>query len=216
MVFVQYGAGWSAGDGWLNFDASPSLWLQRLPLIGRFIKIDARRFPEAMMFGDIIRGLPLQPGSAQAVYASHVLEHLSLSDLRTALRNTFDAMAPGGTFRLIVPDLQVRAQRYLDAAQRGDYGAATRFMREACLGSEQRPRGLRQTIRAALGNSAHLWMWDEPSMRRELEDAGFVSLRRCAFGDSSVAAFSAVESEDRFIDEDKGYVEVALECQRPA
>ena len=35
---VQYGCGLSDPEGWKNFDSSPTLRLQKLPLIGRFIK----------------------------------------------------------------------------------------------------------------------------------------------------------------------------------
>ena len=35
-TYIQYGAGPSScPEGWLSFDASPTLRLQRLPLIGR-------------------------------------------------------------------------------------------------------------------------------------------------------------------------------------
>ena len=40
-------------------------------------------------YGDIINGLPLPEKSCKAIYCSHFLEHLSLQDFRTALKNTF-------------------------------------------------------------------------------------------------------------------------------
>ena len=117
---VQYGAGSSAAPGWLNFDASPTLRLERLPLIGRSLRINAERFPDDVIFGDIVAGLPIAAGSAKAVYASHVLEHLSRQDFETALRNTLKVMAPGALFRLVVPDLEVRARVYLERPAAGD------------------------------------------------------------------------------------------------
>ena len=66
---------------------------------------------------------------------------------------------------------------------------------------------------ALFGGSEHLWMWDEASMRRDLEDAGFGSIRRCEFGDSKDADFARVESRDRFIDGE--IVELAMECRKP-
>ena len=33
-VYVQYGCGWNAPRGWRNFDASPNLRIDHLPLIG--------------------------------------------------------------------------------------------------------------------------------------------------------------------------------------
>ena len=36
-LYAQYGAGNEAIAGWLNFDASPRLRLQKLPIIGAFL-----------------------------------------------------------------------------------------------------------------------------------------------------------------------------------
>jgi hypothetical protein len=33
-VYVQYGCGFSVGKDWLNFDSSPTLRVERLPIIG--------------------------------------------------------------------------------------------------------------------------------------------------------------------------------------
>jgi hypothetical protein len=37
-LYVQYGAGNEAVQGWLNFDASPTLRIQKMPLIGRLLR----------------------------------------------------------------------------------------------------------------------------------------------------------------------------------
>src|SRR5687767_6441655 len=109
-LYVQFGCGLSAPDGWLNFDSSPTLRAQRLPLIGSAIaRASDTRFPEAVRYGDIVTGLPVADGSCKGVYASHVLEHLALEDMRTALRNTWKILEPGGVFRLVVPDLELMA-----------------------------------------------------------------------------------------------------------
>ena len=67
---VQYGCGSSAPEGWLNFDASLRV---RLGIRGKV-------FPRNVRYGDIVRGLPIKAikdGTAKAVYASHILEHLT-------------------------------------------------------------------------------------------------------------------------------------------
>ncbi len=77
MTHVQYGCGHSAPDGWLNYDASFTLRVERFPLGGRFVRKNAQRFPANVSFGDIVKGLPVSDASVDGVYASHVLEHLS-------------------------------------------------------------------------------------------------------------------------------------------
>jgi hypothetical protein len=214
-IRVHYGAGWTAAPGWLNFDASPSLRLERLPVIGALLKVNAQRFPSEVRFGDIVAGLPVRPGTVTSVYASHVLEHLSYDDFWKALHNTYDMMKPGGVFRLIVPDLRGRAQRYLAGSTSDDPEAASRFMRETYLGRETRSRTLPQIVRRSFGNADHLWMWDEPSMTAALQKAGFSAVRRCALGDAADPAFAAVESADRFRDSETGDIEIAMEAMKP-
>ena len=92
-------------DGWVSFDASPTLRVQRLPVIGSSLaKLsgNGNPFPQGIVYGDVLRGLPVATGSVDRLYASHVLEHLSLEDMRKALRESLRVLRPGGTFRLIV------------------------------------------------------------------------------------------------------------------
>lgn len=210
-VYVQYGAGFSAPEGWQSFDASPSLIVERMPLVGRYFRVNAQRFPEAIRRGDIIRGLPVADGSAAGVYASHVLEHLTRADCITAIRNTFRMLRPGGVFRLIVPDLEIRARRYVAMVAAGDSSASPYLMRSTLLGQEARRRGVR-ALREQLGHSAHRWMWDFPSIAHELAAAGFVAIRRCAFNDADDPMFARVEEPSRFSTPDGP--ELAVEARR--
>src|SRR5437764_15364039 len=88
-LYVQYGCGLCAPDGWLNFDASPRLKLERSPGLRTMLRATAGLiFPANVWFGDIVRGLPVTDANARGVYCSHVLEHLPRADVPTALRNT--------------------------------------------------------------------------------------------------------------------------------
>ena len=155
------------------------------------------RFPANVEYGDVVKGLPLEIGSCTGIYASHVLEHLSLEDFRIAIRHTYRLLQRSGRFRLVVPDLEILARRYLDTQQAE---AAEIFVRETSLGKIERPRGLRGFVRAWLGNSQHLWMWDFKALKAELTSAGFVNIRRCEFGDSDDPKFLEVEVAERFVD----------------
>src|SRR5204863_7739419 len=119
--YVQFGCGLSAPSSWTNFDASPTLRLQRIPLLGRIATYGRVRFPANVHRGDIVRGLPVEPASCRAVYSSHVLEHLALEDCRAALRNCWTILEPGGVFRFVIPDMEEGIRRYL--ASPGDAAA---------------------------------------------------------------------------------------------
>lgn len=205
-LHMQFGCGWCAPSGWLNFDASPTLRFERLPMIGRLYTRNARRFPDNVRYGDIVRGLPGTERSCRGIYCSHILEHLALEDFRTALRRTFGYLKPGGVFRLVVPDLETLARTYVSSP---DADAAHHFMENSFLGRKARPRSLAGFLRQWLGNSEHLWMWDEKAMRKELAVAGFTDIRRAAFGDAEDSRFNEVEQQERFVDA------LAMQCRRP-
>jgi SAM-dependent methyltransferase len=214
-LYVQYGSGFCGPEGWLNFDASPTLWLERLPGLGRLIKKNNQRFPRSVRFGDILRGLPVADGAAAGVYASHILEHLSRRDFDVALQNTFKMLKPEGIFRLIVPDLEIRARNYLKMLQTHSCAANDWFMTSGSLGLEARPSGLIRRAAGVFSGSHHLWMWDWLSMRNSLEEAGFIDVRRCEFGDCIDKRFLEVEDRGRFFDDAQGIRELAVEARRP-
>lgn len=196
VLNLQIGAGLDGPADWLNIDASPTLRLQRLPVVGRLLQgLVGPRFSPRVAYGDVVRGLPLAEGSVAQVYSSHVLEHLAFKDLRVALAEVHRVLAPGGVFRSVLPDLEQEVQAYLvsDANDR-----ASAFMQSTLLGVETRERGLAGALRMWLGNSRHVWMWDYPSMAYRLAEAGFVDIRPAQYGDSNHPEFAAVEREDRW------------------
>lgn len=145
MKAVNFGCGLNVAADWVNFDASPTLRLQRLPLVGRVARALIRPpFPNLASFGDIVRGLPLSPDSVDLAYSSHVLEHLSLRDFRQALAEVLRILKPGGVFRGVLPDLEVEARTYL--ADLAD-DACSRFMQRTYLGVCDRQRGLSGLLR---------------------------------------------------------------------
>lgn len=179
--------------------------LQKIPLLGPLLTRGGPQFPRTARYGDIVRGLPIAPGSCDAVYCSHVLEHLSLEDLRTALRNIRSYLKPAGVFRFVVPDLENYARNYLASTAEQP---AMYFMEETMLGYAQRARGLSGVMRSAWGNSRHMWMWDYKSLAVELAKAGFRPIRRAQYGDSPDAHFRDVEDAGRWANQ------LGMECGR--
>jgi len=205
--YVQYGCGFSAPQEWVNYDASPTLRFERIPLLGSLVTRNERRFPKNVRYGDIIKGLPEENNSCDGVFCSHVLEHLSYNDLGTALKNTYAILKPGGIFRGIVPDLRACILNYLNYFDQV-VSPANEFMGQTMLGVEEREKGLIAPFKAVYGNSKHLWMWDFKSLSFELTKVGFKNIRQCKFGDSIDPHFSLAEEEGRF------WEAVAFECEK--
>jgi SAM-dependent methyltransferase len=196
LVLVNFGCGLSACEGWKNYDASPTLKVQRIWLIGNLAKRWVKPiFPQDAEYGDIVSGLPLDTGVADRVYCSHVLEHLSLSDFRRALSEVNRLMKPGAVFRGVLPDLAHEVAAYMAD---DSVDACSNFMRRTCLGVNDGSGGLFSSIRSLLGNSKHLWMWDYNGLAAELEAAGFVDIRTAIYGDSQCSEFVSIEEPDRW------------------
>ncbi|PSB59031.1 class I SAM-dependent methyltransferase [Chamaesiphon polymorphus] len=196
---VQFGCGLCAPTQWQNFDASPTLRLQKLPVVGPLVPAgEFGRFPANVKYGNIVKGLPIPDESVQLLYCSHVLEHLTLDELRQALRNCYRHLQPGGIFRFVLPDLEFMSRQYLSST---DPDAALEFMRVTWMGIEHRQRDLRGFLKEWLGGSQHLWMWDYKSLARELSAAGFQDIRRAELGDSGIAEFSELEDPQRWQNE---------------
>ena len=205
-LYVQYGCGLCAPSEWLNFDASPTLRIQKLPLIGNILPLNTI-FPVNVKYGDIITGLPINSGSCDGIYCSHTLEHLSLNDFRRALKNTYKMLKENGVFRCIVPDLEYAARKYISALEeRENNTASLNFMSDTLLGQEKRSRGLKNIMSTFFGNANHLWMWDAKSLINELQSIGFRDVRVCRYSDSGDDMFKYVEDPDRFINS------VAIHC----
>ena len=200
---VQFGCGLSSPEGWINYDNSPTLRIQRLPVVGKLLTRRRVTFPPDVLYADVLKGLPHRSDSVDKVYCSHVLEHLSFDDFHKAIREVHRCLRAGGEFRLVMPNLRHIAHAYL---QSKEVSASEKFMRDSLLGLESRPAGVVRKVMESFSNRHHLWLWDEASTKAALIDHGFVGVKQIEFIPNENSAFSSVQEETRFIDA------VALTC----
>lgn len=96
----------------------------------RWVNLDLSSLDASVVQYDINLGLPFADGSFDAVYHSHVFEHLKPEQGERLLKECFRVLAPGGVLRMVVPDLEKIAQLYLQkhqSAWAGDELAAIDF-----------------------------------------------------------------------------------------
>lgn len=91
-------------DDWINFDYSATA-----PGVRR---------------ANLLAALPLERDAASLVYVSHFLEHIPRSEATAFLRECARILAPGGTLRLVVPDLENMCRAYLAQRDQGQHGRA--------------------------------------------------------------------------------------------
>jgi predicted SAM-dependent methyltransferase len=132
--------------------------------------------------GDAV-ALSFADGTFTEVYGSHVLEHFDYKDgLMLALREWRRVLAPGGTLRLSVPDLDVLARLMLDR-QRLDINQRFHVMRMIFGGHVD-------------AHDYHLVGLNEDFLGALLLEAGLVQVQRVArhgiFNDTSDMVFAGV------------------------
>lgn len=199
---LHIGCGLNTPIDWENIDASPSLRISQVPIIGRFIlsRNHGPNWSNRVGYGDIVKGLKGKDNSCELIFAAHVLEHLSYADFHVAVKNIYQYLQPGGTFRFIVPDLRYYIDTYIQQFndQSRSPQAAQHFLEESLIGCQKSRKNLYLRIIEALSNSRHQWMWDEPSLIQVLSQQGFQSVRQCQYGDWSDSRFDLVEKLENY------------------
>jgi Methyltransferase domain len=200
---VQFGCGLVAPQEWLNLDASPSLRLSKIPVVGSILKKNTTipDWPNNVVYGDILKGVSqVKPKTVDLFFASHVLEHLALDDFHLTLDNIFTMLKDDGEFRFIVPDLKQCVDLYLKHSQDPELQAeaATTFIKEMHIGCPGSRKNFSFRLKEALANSRHQWMWDVNTLIDVSLSHGFKSARECKFGDWRNPLFALVEEESKY------------------
>jgi predicted SAM-dependent methyltransferase len=178
MTRINIGCGMTPTEGWMNLDNSPSLRLARFPFLAEVLHrlglLDSNQFDyvgycrsNRIKFADGTRRIPVGDGGADVVYASHVIDLLDRIEIKQFLAEARRALRPGGTLRIVVPDLGKLLTEY----QRN--GDADRFMSNLMV-CAPRARTFAQRLRLlAVGDRMHKWAYDGKSLARLLLECGF-------------------------------------------
>ena len=97
MKYLNVGCGTRFDEKWTNLDYVPA--------------------HPSVLTCDIRTGIPFPDNEFDAVYHSHLLEHLRKDFAPVFLRECFRVLKAGGTIRVVVPDLERITRAYLDALE---------------------------------------------------------------------------------------------------
>ena len=224
--------------GWNNVDFSWLLRLGRHPLLcallhrtgmlsdQRYKRV--RKLDAEMVVWDLRKGIPYADGAFDVVYHSHLLEHIDREDASVFLRECGRVLAPSGILRIVVPDLERLARRYIHALDEID-AAGMRGVRTQALYDmidqmivrtptyrRNQPMLVRLLEHVFIGDTAragilHRWMYDRISLQELLESSGFAQVRIQAHSSSQVAGWNEflldVEVDGNSYKADSLYVE---------
>jgi SAM-dependent methyltransferase len=85
-----------------------------------WVSLDAHPANSSILRWDVRNGLPFQDKQMEACYASHLLEHLTRNAAARLLGECWRVLRPGGTVRVVVPDLEAIARHYLRLLDQSD------------------------------------------------------------------------------------------------
>jgi predicted SAM-dependent methyltransferase len=177
--------------GWKNFDNSPAIKIASFPLISRaleklrLIKLEQAEYiafcrNSNIKWADSTKRIPVEDSCADALYSSHMLEHLDQADASSFLREAFRVLAPGGIIRIAIPDLRMFVDAYLSS------GDADNFI-ESTFVCVPRPRTIfSRALSAIVGPRHHQWMYDAASIAKLLEKHGFAKVTQLVAGQTTI------------------------------
>jgi SAM-dependent methyltransferase len=189
-VLLNLGCGDTGPKGWINADCSLNILAQKYRLLRPF----ARRILKSKVYEShnvaymsLNRAWKFSSDSVDVVYASHVFEHLTQYAAELFLQEAIRVLKRNGVVRLVVPDLLALADQYVSAARNDDVAASSRFLYAINLHKENaypRQRHYLYRIVNWLQNypHQHKYMYDNLSLRKCLQVAGFKRVQQCGYG----------------------------------
>ncbi|MGB2591794.1 MAG: methyltransferase domain-containing protein [Candidatus Acidiferrum sp.] len=216
LLRLNLGCGLRTGDNWVNVDGSWNARLAKRPLLRRLlaslhiIAKDKSEIPWStkIFIHDIRKPLPFPDGSANAVFASHVLEHLYIEEGRDLIRESFRVLAKGGVLRVVVPDLNAILREYFGERP---FGELCPEMASLSPADRVNQRLLMRWPSPSGGNlfyriynswqdfHTHKWMYDSNSLAALFESVGFAEVEPKTSGQSKIDRIEEVEDPSRIL-----------------
>lgn len=187
----------------INIDFSPILLVSKYKFLKYFVipflsekRLDRlNSIPKNILVHDLSKGIPFPNNSCDAVYHSHVLEHLDRDVADKFLAEQYRVLKIGGVARIVLPDFHYYCESYIDhymacqtdrneiecheqyissileqSVRREPYGATkqNKFVRtvEKLIFGDARKRG-----------ETHQWMYDKYTIQSLCLSIGFSSVQ---------------------------------------
>ncbi|MFK8060222.1 MAG: methyltransferase domain-containing protein [Polaribacter sp.] len=84
-----------------------------------WINIDFSSVDKYVKSHNLLEGIPCKDNTFDATYHSHVLEHFSKEDGAVFVKECFRVLKKGGVLRIVIPDLERIAKKYLHFLEKG-------------------------------------------------------------------------------------------------
>lgn len=199
---INIGCGSTPSEGWLNFDNTPAIKLANSPLKYRTAKLFGMLNKDhieniewnkknKIKYADASKHIPLSSNSVEAIYTSHMFEHLSNEGAKSFLYEAKRILKNDGVLRIAIPDLKISVERYIANED------ADEFMNSLLV--EAPPiKSLKQKIFLFMnGYRHHQWMYDGKSLSNLFREVGLKNIKVCAEGETFIKDSSGLDLFER-------------------
>ncbi len=204
------------GSHWINIDGSPNVILDNMPVLKKllypFLPASSKKDNfVGCVYMDLRGKWKFEDSSVDAIYSSHVYEHLNHEDGLHFLQEAFRVLKPEGKLRLVVPSIKAEIDKYLALKAKGDLLAASKLSQilEIFPAPVQGPWWYK-LIKRLYDKNTHKWFYDDESMLHYLTKAGFDGIQTKKFLETSIAHLDEIEHWYKVSDS------VCLEAKKPA
>lgn len=202
--YVQFGCGTNLTLPYLNVDISePPISLKTS---SQKMKISVQDNDVHFLRHDMRDGMPEGLSKLEGIYSCHFLEHLTKDDGRNFLEESFKRLAPGGYFRVVVPDFELWIKAYANNNKRflnwyeRNYLKGWDSVTTKCT-----------TLNGLIYNWGHSCMYDLETLTDKLSLIGFTEIIKSRWGASALPSIKMLEKSLNY----HQYESLIVECKKP-
>lgn len=180
---LQLGSGTNVLPGWLNTDGA-MMWLGNV-------------------YVDLREPLPFPDEAFDFAFCEHTIEHIHYADARAFLRECRRVVKPGGILRITTPDLQSYLQLFAVPRRPEDERVLAALYDNWILPGFHEARHYRPltatpdpvfVLNDLFRNYEHCFVYDAPTLRAVLIDAGFSAVKQTPPCESEHSELCAIET----------------------
>lgn len=201
MQVINVGCGMRPTDGAINVDHSYSIALGHHPAVLKLARLLHLLSGEQLQFATFCRDHSIQrmscsklnvsDHSMDVVYSSHMLEHLTRSLVAEFLNEAKRVLRPGGTLRIVVPDMHMLVEAYLKSED------CDAFIEGTLLAYDWGGTFQKHVRALFMGFRGHRWMYDAKSLRKLLMAHGFVDVQLLSAGETTICGETQIDLSER-------------------
>lgn len=159
--------------GWYNTDITPHIFISRIPFAAHLLMYCGKMSKERLIehragtfkkvhYLNLSKKFPFNNNSVEAIFSSHVIEHLSPSVAEYMLSESLRILKPNGICRVVAPSLEMAISNY-------DNNFPERMLKMIFEHNHTNPK------------NRHQWMYTGSSLIKLMLKLGFSNVEQWSF-----------------------------------